>query len=48
MRIVRLILLVSMLLAGCSVVQWIPSSACEHVKYERHGADVKVQAECRL
>lgn len=37
-----------LLLTGCSLVQWIPSSNCEHVKYERHHDEVEVVAKCRV
>lgn len=43
-----LTILTIILLTSCSVVQWIPSSACEHVLYERTGADVTVKAECKV
>ena len=35
-------------LNGCSVVQWLPTSSCEHVKYERTHDYVKVEAQCRV
>lgn len=41
-------LLLAMMMAGCSLVQWLPSSSCEHVKYERVGNQVEVEASCRL
>jgi hypothetical protein len=37
-----------LLLSGCSVVQWLPSSACERVTYDRVGNKVTVLAECTL
>lgn len=33
------------LLTGCSLVQYMPSADCEHVKYERTGNTAKVVAE---
>jgi hypothetical protein len=40
--------LASITLNGCSMVQWLPSSSCEHVKYERTGDYVEVDAQCRV
>jgi hypothetical protein len=39
---------IALLLSGCSVVQWLPSSACERVTYDRVGNKVTVLAECTL
>jgi hypothetical protein len=36
------------ILNGCALVQWLPSSSCEHVKYERNGEYVEVEASCHL
>jgi hypothetical protein len=35
-------------LSGCSLVQWLPSSSCERVTYDRVGNKVTVLAECTL
>jgi hypothetical protein len=35
-------------LTNCSLVQWLPSSSCEHVKYERSGNQVEVEASCSV
>jgi hypothetical protein len=40
--------LASVSLSGCSLVQWLPSSACEHVMYERTGNSVEVYAQCQV
>lgn len=39
------IIFLCLLLAGCSLVQYMPSADCEHVKYERKGNIVDVSAE---
>lgn len=36
------------ILSGCSIVQWLPSSACEYVSYERVNNKVEVVASCTL
>jgi uncharacterized protein YceK len=46
MKLLLVTLLVT--LSGCSLVQWMPSSSCDHVKYERIKNDVQVQAECKV
>jgi hypothetical protein len=43
-----LVFLLAMSLSGCALVQWLPMSACDHVRYERTGNDVEVEASCRL
>jgi uncharacterized protein YceK len=43
-----LIILLAVMLSGCSLVQWLPSSSCEHVKYERIGRQVEVEASCSV
>jgi hypothetical protein len=35
-------------LSGCALVQWLPLSSCDHVKYERNGNEVQAEASCRL
>ncbi len=35
-------------LNGCSLVQWLPSSSCDYVRYERIGQEVEVEALCRV
>lgn len=42
------VLILILLLSGCSLVQWLPSSSCEYVKYERIKSDVYVEALCRV
>jgi hypothetical protein len=39
------IFLLSLLLSGCSLVQYMPSADCSHVKYERWGNEAMVIAE---
>jgi hypothetical protein len=42
-------LMLASLLAGCSIVQWMPSSACDQVQYTRVGDEVEVHAEgCKV
>lgn len=41
-------LLIATALCSCSMVQWLPSSACEYVKYERIGNKATVAAECAV
>ena len=41
-------LVLCMFITGCSAVQWIPSSACEQVKYERVNSHVTIAAECNI
>jgi hypothetical protein len=36
------------MLGGCSIVQFLPSSSCERVTYDRVGNKVTVLAECTL
>lgn len=36
------------MLSACSIVQWLPSSACEKVLYERVARNVTVYAECQV
>lgn len=36
------------LLSGCSLVQWLPSSACDYVEYKRVTSHVTVYAECDI
>lgn len=43
-----LILWLLILLTGCSLVQWLPSSACEQVNYQRLGNEVEVYAKCTV
>lgn len=38
----------ALVLSSCAVVQWLPTSSCEYVKYERDGSQVEVEAKCRL
>jgi hypothetical protein len=38
----------AVLSTGCSLVQWLPSSACEYVEYVRVGDQVEVKASCRV
>lgn len=45
-RIVTITLCV--MLGGCSLVQWLPSSSCERVTYERVSRNVTVYAECKV
>lgn len=44
----KIIVLIALLCTGCSVVQWLPTSACDYVKYERIGNDVTVDAKCEV
>lgn len=37
-----------LVLPGCSLVQWLPTSSCEYVEYLRVGDQVTVKAECRV
>lgn len=41
-------LLLAVLLTGCSLVQWLPSSNCDYVEYKRVSRDVTVYAECEV
>jgi hypothetical protein len=42
-------LFLALLLSGCSLVQYMPSADCNHVKYERKGNTADVIAEdCRV
>jgi hypothetical protein len=42
-------LMLASLLARCSIAQWMPSSACDYVKYERIQDTVSVNAEgCKV
>lgn len=43
-----LLILLSLALSSCSIVQWLPSSNCQHVKYERLLNHVSVSAECEV
>jgi hypothetical protein len=36
------------LISGCALVQWLPLSSCEKVKYERVGNKVKANMECEI
>jgi hypothetical protein len=36
------------MLSGCSIIQWLPSSDCEYVSYERKGNKVEAVASCTL
>jgi hypothetical protein len=49
-RIVKIMILSAAIyhLAGCSLVQWLPSSACDKVIYERVARNVTVYAECKV
>jgi len=42
------IFILSLFLSGCSIVQLLPSSACEYVNYERTQNHVEVIASCTL
>jgi hypothetical protein len=42
------LILMCLMLSGCSIVQWLPSSACEYVSYERNHNKVDVVASCTL
>jgi hypothetical protein len=44
MKLITLCL--ALLLSGCSLVQFMPSSACEYINYERIGDKVTLKAEC--
>lgn len=46
MKILLITLLIT--LSGCSIVQWLPSSACEYVSYERIDNQVHVKADCKV
>lgn len=48
LRVGMTVTVAALALSGCSLVQWLPSSSCEHVKYERVGNQVEVEASCRL
>jgi hypothetical protein len=39
---------ISLFLCSCSIVQFLPSSSCERVTYDRVGSKVTVLAECTL
>jgi hypothetical protein len=43
-----LIIVLALSLSGCSIVQWLPSSACEYVSYERIDNQVHVRADCKV
>lgn len=43
-----IIVLMCLGLSGCSLVQWMPTSACEYVKYERVENYVEVEAQCTV
>jgi hypothetical protein len=36
------------MLGGCSLVQWLPSSSCEEVTYQRLKNQVEVYARCKV
>ena len=43
------IILLSVFLSGCSLVQWIPSTtACDEVDYNRKGSQVVIKAKCEV
>lgn len=44
----KTIILLAACLSGCSLVQWLPSSSCEYVKYERTKDVAHVEALCRV
>jgi hypothetical protein len=45
-NLIALILLAC--LSGCSLVQWLPSSSCEEVIYQRLNNQVEVYARCKV
>ena len=45
---VLILCLIPIVLNGCSLVQWLPSSDCSHVRYERVGSQVEVEASCQV
>jgi hypothetical protein len=43
------LLLVTLLLSGCSLIQYSPTMNCEHIVYERNGDTAQVLAEgCKV
>lgn len=42
------IILLCLLLSGCSLVQWLPTSNCQKVEYIRIDTHVSVKAECEV
>jgi hypothetical protein len=47
---IKLLILIPLIyqITACSLVQWLPSSSCERVTYDRVGNKVTVLAECTL
>ncbi len=43
-----LVLTIVITITGCSIVQWLPSSACDYVSYERIDNQVHVKADCKV
>jgi hypothetical protein len=39
-------LILTACISGCSLVQWLPSSSCEEVTYQRIKNKVEVYARC--
>lgn len=48
MKLLIIILMASTICSGCSLVQWLPSSSCEYVKYERVQNQVHAEVDCTL
>jgi hypothetical protein len=46
----KLLILIPLIyqLTACSLVQWLPSSSCEEVTYQRLKNQVEVYARCKV
>jgi hypothetical protein len=43
---IMLVLLIAALLTGCVGGRWMLLSSCDHIRYERTGNDIEVEAQC--
>lgn len=41
------ILILVLLLSGCSYLQYLPTDDCDKVEYIRNGNDIVINAKCR-
>jgi hypothetical protein len=40
------IILLAAMLSGCVGGSWLMLSSCDHIRYERTGNDIEVEAQC--
>jgi hypothetical protein len=40
------IILLAAMLSGCVGGRWLLLSSCDHIRYERTGNDIEVEAQC--